>query len=77
MFMAKQNVLTKAQFSLVGTFGRYFDRNSRLTLQHNVGMVTCIVFFAAFYFHLTNICGFTSTVPCMRGEMTEALMRYN
>ena len=40
-------------------------------------MVTCFVFFAAFYFHLTNVCGFTSTVACMRGEMTEALMRYN
>ena len=40
-------------------------------------MLACFVFFAAFYFHLTNVCGFTSTVPCMRSEMQEALMRYN
>ena len=40
-------------------------------------MLTGLVFTAAFYFHLTNVCGFTSTVPCMKNEMTEALMRYN
>lgn len=77
MFMAKQNVLAKTQFTIVSKFCQYCDGNTRLTLQHNLGMITYFIFFATMYFHLSNVCGYTSTVVCMSSEIVEGLVRHD
>lgn len=62
MYMAKENLLTKSQFSLVGAYTRLCGPERRFSLQQNLMIVYHMTLVAAVYFHLYNICGFTSSV---------------
>lgn len=70
-------MLTKAQFSLVGAYTRLCSTNSRFVIQQNIIVIYHLILMAVLYFHLLNICGFTSSVSCMSYEIIDSMLKSN
>ena len=70
-------MLTKSQFSLVGAYTRVCSATSRFVIQQNIIVIYHLILMAVLYFHLLNICGFTSSVSCMSNEIVESMMKTN
>jgi len=69
-------MLTKTQFSLVGAFSGYVGPDSRISLQGNCGLLYNVVLISFLFFHIYNICGYTSSSVCLQTEIIEGLLKY-
>ena len=70
-------MLTKSQFCLVGAYTRICSATSRFVIQQNIIVIYHLILMAVLYFHLLNICGFTSSVSCMSDEIVDSMMKTN
>ena len=77
MFMAKHNVLTKTQLSVVGAYANFLQPITRLTIQQNIVVIYHIFLMALVYFHFYNINGIGSSVSCMSNEVINSVMINN
>ena len=80
--MAKANIVTKTQFSVVGLYTRLFDVTARFRIHQNISTCFWILLLVGLYFHFYNISPynvffFTSSVSCMTNEIIESVIMNN